>query len=150
MRSSLWWAIGALALVALTLGGCLPVAPADVAGGWTGTLTWSGAPIPGMTMPLTLALTQDNRTVSGEVGLMGPGSTPFSLSITAGSVDGKTVSLAASGTLQAGSTSVQVTITLSGECDGTHMTGTGTQANDGVLYAFTWEAELTTPPADGD
>jgi len=135
----------------LVLAGCLPVAsPAEVAGGWTGTLTWTGAPVPGMTMPLTLDLTQANRTISGEVGLMGPGSTPFSLSITAGSVDGKTVSIAASGTLQAGSGSVQVSITLSGECNGTHLTGTGTQTNGGVSYAFTWEADLTAPPPDGE
>jgi hypothetical protein len=135
-----------LLLGVLALGGCLQTPPAAVAGGWTGTLTWTGAPVPGMTMPLTLTLTQEDRTVDGEIGLMGPGSKPFSLAISAGSVEGDAVSIAASGTLETGSTPQQIAISLSGTCNGTRMTGTGTQTVEGSTYAFTWEATLTAPP----
>ncbi len=146
MSSRLRFASWVILLGVLSVGGCLPLSPLEVAGGWTGTLTWSGAPVPGMTTPITLTLTQANRTLSGEVGLMGPGSAPFSLSITSGTVDGHTVSIAVSGTLATVSPLAQVSIALSGEGDGTHLSGTGTQTIDGTAYAFTWEAALTAPP----
>jgi len=141
--------IGMIFIVVFAIAGCIGVDPIDVSGGWTGFMTWAeGDPNAGFTTPITLALVQEGQTVSGAVGLMGPGSNPFSLSITSGSVRGHSVSIEAAGTLDLIPQPVNITISLTGDSDGERMSGSGTQTIDEVPHPFTWEVMLTSPPIE--
>ncbi|MCK4681693.1 hypothetical protein KAT59_01540, partial [Candidatus Bipolaricaulota bacterium] len=125
------------------------VDPIDVSGGWTGFMTWAeGDPNAGFTTPITLDLAQEGQTVSGEVGLMGPGSNPFALSITSGNVRGHSVSIEAAGMLDLLTPPANITISLTGDSDGERMSGAGTQTIDGIPHPFTWEVMLTSPPIE--
>ena len=141
--------IGMVFIVVFAIAGCIGVDPIDVSGGWTGFMTWAeGDQNAGFTTPITLDLAQEGQTVSGKVGLMGPGSNPFSLSITRGSVHGHSVSIDASGTLDLIPQPASITISLTGDSDGEMVSGSGTQTIDGVPHPFTWEAMLTSPPIE--
>ena len=141
--------VGIILVGVIVLAGCIGVDPIDVSGGWTGFMTWAeGDPNAGFTTPITLELTQEGQTVSGAVGLMGPGSNPFSLSITSGSVRGHSVSIEATGTLDLIPQPANITISLTGDSDGERMSGSGTQTIDGVPHPFTWEVMLTSPPIE--
>ncbi len=141
--------IGMLFIVVFAIAGCIEVDPIDVSGGWTGFMTWAeGDPNAGFTTPITLALVQEGQAVSGTVGLMGPGSNPFSLSITSGRVRGHSVSIDAAGTLDLIVQPANITISLTSDSDGEMMSGSGTQTIDGVPHSFTWEAMLTSSPTE--
>ena len=141
--------IGIIFIVVFAIAGCIGVDPVDVSGGWTGFMTWAeGDPNAGCTTPITLDLAQEGQTVSGAVGLMGPGSNPFSLSITSGNVRGHSVSIEAAGTLDLIPQPANITISLTGDSDGESMSGSGTQTIDGVPHPFTWEVMLTSPPIE--
>ncbi len=141
--------IGMVSIVVFAIAGCIGVDPIDVSGGWTGFMTWAERdPNAGFTTPITLNLVQEGQTVSGAVGLMGPGSSPFSLSITSGSVRGHSVSIEATGTLDLVPQPASITISLTGDSDGEMMSGSGTQMIDGAPHPFTWEVMLTSPPTE--
>ena len=141
--------IGMVFTVVFAIPGCIGVDPIDVSGGWTGFMTWAeGDPNAGFTTPITLELIQEGQTVSGEIGLMGPGSNPFALSITSGNVRGHSVSIEAAGTLDLIPQPANITISLTGDSDGERMSGSGTQTIDGVPHPFTWEVMLTSPPIE--
>jgi len=141
--------IGMVFTVVCAIAGCIGVDPIDVSGDWTGLMTWAeGDPNAGFTTPITLELTQEGQTVSGAVGLMGPGSNPFSLSITSGNVRGHSVSIEAAGTLDLITPPANIIISLTGDSDGESMSGSGTQTIDGVPHTFTWEVMLTSPPIE--
>ena len=138
-----------VAIAAVALSGCLQMTPIDVSGTWTGLITWAESdPLAGMTTPISLFLLQEKKTVTGEVELMGPGSTPFTLLINSGSVRAHSISITAAGTLTAISPPANVMITLSGDYNEPQMSGTGTQTIDGVPHDFYWQVQLTgAPPA---
>ena len=141
--------VGMVFIVVFAIAGCIGVDPIDVSGGWTGFMTWAeGDPNAGFTTPIRLELAQEGQTVGGEVGLMGPGSNPFALSITSGSVRGHSVSIEAVGTLDLIPQPASITISLTGDSDGEMVSGSGTQMINGVPHPFTWEAMLTSPPIE--
>ena len=134
-------------IAAVALSGCELGIPIDVSGTWAGLITWAeGDRYAGLTTPISLFLVQERETVTGEVELMGPGSTPFTLLINSGHVRGNSISIAAAGTLTAISPPANVTITLSGDYDEPQLSGTGTQTIDGVPHDFYWQVQLTGVP----
>jgi len=128
----------------LGLSGCFGFAPVDVAGMWSGFLTWTSGPVPGITTPLTLTLVQQEKEtqISGEVGLMGPGSKPFSIPITDGVAGSGSFTIQAAGEMDVVTPHVNVQIDLEGKRDGTVLSGTGTQTNSGIPYTFDWTVTL--------
>ena len=128
----------------LSLAGCFGFTPVNVAGTWSGLLTWTSGPATGFTSPITLSLVQEEKQtqITGEIGLMGPGSKPFSIPITDGTAGDGTFTIHAAGVMDVITPHANVQIDLEGERDGTKLSGTGTQTNDGVPYTFTWSATL--------
>ena len=146
-RFKLVMAASWVAIATITLGGCLQIIPIDVSGTWTGLITWAeGDRYAGMTTPISLFLVQDKKTVTGEVELMGPGSTPFTLLINSGYIRGNPISITATGTLTAISPPANVMITLSGDYDEPQLSGTGTQTTDGDPHDFYWQVQLAGAP----
>ncbi|MEA3238234.1 MAG: hypothetical protein U9Q94_00395, partial [Candidatus Bipolaricaulota bacterium] len=80
--------------------------------------------------------------ITGEIGLMGPGSKPFSLLITKGTAGNGSFTIEAAGVMDVITPPVNVEIDLEGRRDGTELSGTGTQTNDGSPYTFDWSATL--------
>lgn len=112
----------------------------DVTGTWTGLLTWAeGDPLAGFTSPITLVLVQEEKTITGEIQLVG-GSTSFTLTINSGKAQGQSFTISASGQYEGVSPPAAVTISLQGTGDEEQLSGTGTQTIDGVPHNFTWQA----------
>ena len=126
----------------LGISGCFALSPIDAAGTWSGFITWTSGPATGFTSPLTLTLAQEKTEITGEIGLMGPGSKPFSIPITAGTAGSNQLTIHAAGSMDVITPSVNVQIDLEGKRDGNVLSGTGTQTNDGVPYTFDWSATL--------
>jgi len=128
----------------LGLTGCFAFAPVDVAGTWSGSITWTSGPATGFTSPITLTLVQEEKEtqITGEIGLMGPSSKPFSIPIDEGTAGNGTFTIHAVGEMDVITPHVNVQIDLQGKRDGTKLSGTGTQTNGGSPYTFTWKATL--------
>jgi len=137
-----------LGLAVLFLSSCFFPPQIDISGRWDGWITWTDGPAAGFTSPIILTLAHNDRTLSGTITLIGPGSQPFDLPITQGSADRGSLFLTASGKNNNISPPVSVSITLDGDYDATGMSGTGSQTIDGNTYHFTWDARLTAPPAE--
>ncbi len=134
-------------VIVSVLYGCFPAfAPIEIAGTWSGTITWTEGPSAGFTTPITLILTQDGADIAGEIGLMGPGSKPFSVPITEGTAGSSSFTIEGSGSVDVLTPPVNVVVSLHGESDGQTMTGTGSQKIGNSTYAFTWTASLTAAP----
>jgi len=136
----------AVAMIAgiLALTGCFGLSLVNVAGTWSGSLTWTSGPATGFTSPLTLTLEQEEKgtQITGEIGLMGPGSKPFSIPITEGTAGNGTFIIHAEGEMDVITPHAYVQIDLEGRRDADVLSGTGTQTNDGVPYTFDWSATL--------
>ena len=126
------------------LSGCFGFAPVNVAGTWSGLLTWTSGPANEFTKPITLILDQQEKEtqITGDIGLMGPGSKPFSIPITGGTAGIGSFTIQAAGVMDVITPNVNVQIDLEGKRDGNVLSGTGTQTNDGVPYTFDWNATL--------
>ncbi len=130
------------------LGGCISLVHIDLTGAWQGTLTWTTGPSAPLESPISLEIVHENRDISGTVTLVGPGSQPFALTITSGRTSARSIRIDAFGTLELGSSSVSVTISLEGDYDDENMSGTGSQTIDGNTYEFAWEMiRISGPPA---
>ncbi len=141
--------LSALLIVAFVLYGCLAsFTPIDIAGTWSGTIAWTEGPAAGFTTPIMLILTQDGTDITGEIGLTGPGSTPFSVPITEGTAGSSSFTITGSGSMDVIAPPVAIAINLHGDSDGQTVTGTGTQTINSAIYAFTWTATLTAPPPE--
>ncbi|MCD6494824.1 hypothetical protein J7K60_02085 [Candidatus Bipolaricaulota bacterium] len=138
--------VGAILAGILSLSGCFGLTLVNVAGTWSGFLTWTSGPATGFTSPLTLTLDQEEKAtqITGEIGLMGPGSKPFSIPITEGTAGNGTFTIHASGEMDVITPHADVQIDLEGKRDGNVLSGMGTQTNDGVPYTFDWSATLQT------
>lgn len=90
----------------------------------------------GVTSPISLALTQDEATLQGEVELE-IAANEFSLAITRGRVTGNTVAIEAAGTTPV--YPQQVTLVLEGHVSGDRISGTGTETIDAAMHHFEWE-----------
>ena len=136
--------IVAIAVLAgmLSLSGCFGFTPVDVVGRWTGSIAWTSGPASGFTKPLSLTLAQEETQITGEIGLMGPGSKPFSIPITEGTAGNGTFTIRAAGVMNVISPPVSVQIDLEGSRERDVLSGTGTQTNDGSPYNFNWSATL--------
>lgn len=137
-----------LAMVFLLFGCLAEFAPIEIAGTWSGTIAWTEGPAAGFTTPITLILTQDGTDITGEIGLTGPGSKPFSVPITEGTAGSSSFTISGSGSMDVIAPPVDIAINLHGDSDGQTMTGIGTQAIDNTAYAFTWTATLIAAPSD--
>jgi len=137
-----------IAIATLSLSSCLLAPRIDISGRWDGWITWTDGPAAGLTSPIGLTLVHEDRSLSGTITLVGPGSQPFDLSITAGTARGSSLFIAALGTNYNIDPPVNVSIELDGDYDATEMSGTGSQTISGNLYHFTWEATLSTPPPE--
>ena len=128
---------------ALGLAGCFGLALVNVAGTWSGFITWASGPATGFTSPITLTLVQEEKDtqITGEIGLMGPGSKPFSIPITEGTAGSGTFTIHAFGVMDV-TPHANVQMDLTGHRDGDQLIGTGTQTNDGTPYTFDWSATL--------
>jgi len=138
-------AIGA----ALLFGGCTTLVPIDVTGEWTGTFVWTSGPQAGsgIESPISIMLVHEGRDVTGTVTLMGPGSQPFDLSITSGQAASRSIDIQAAGTLDAGGSTVEISMRLEGDYDESAMSGTGSQTFSGTTYDFAWElVRISGPP----
>ena len=132
---------------ALTLGGCVLLVSVDITGEWTGTLLWTDGPSLGFTSSISLTLTHENRSVSGTVTLMGPGSQPFDLAISSGRTSARSIRIEASGVADVLTPPRNVSISLDGDFDEDRMSGAGFQTIDGNTYQFTWElVRISAPP----
>ena len=128
----------------LGLSGCFGISFINVAGTWSGLITWTSGPAPGIKTPITLTLVQQKKDtqISGEIGLMGPGSKPFSIPITEGIAGNGSFTIHAFGVMDVITPHANVQIDLTGKRDGNVISGTGTQTNDGVPYTFSRSATL--------
>jgi hypothetical protein len=128
----------------LGLSGCFGFAPVDVAGTWSGLLTWTSGPASQFTKPITLTLDQEEKEtqITGQVGLMGPGSKAFSIPITEGTAGNGSFTIHAAGSMDVITPPVNVQIDLEGERNGIVLSGTGTQTNDDAPYTFNWTVTL--------
>ena len=128
----------------LGLSGCLGLTIIDVAGTWSGHITWTSGPATSFTSPITLTLVQAEKEteIRGEIGLMGPGSKPFSIPITAGTAGNGTFTIQGAGEMDVITPPVSVQIDLEGSRERDVLSGTGTQTNDGSPYNFNWSATL--------
>jgi hypothetical protein len=137
----------AVLMLALLFGGCASLIRIDVTGEWQGSLLWTSGPSSGFSSPMSLSLAHEDRDVAGTVTLMGPGSQPFTLTITDGVADAYGIEIHASGTLDAGGATITVSLFLEGDYDEQAMSGTGTQSFGANSYAFTWElVRISGPP----
>ncbi len=128
----------------LGLAGCFGLTLVNVAGTWSGFITWTSGSATGFTSPMTLTLVQEEKDtqITGEIGLMGPGSKLFSIPITEGTAGNGTFTIHAFGVMDVITPHANVQIDLTGKRDGDVLSGTGTQTNDGVPYTFDWSATL--------
>jgi len=142
-RWSLTIVVAMLAAI-LGLSGCFGPNLVNVAGTWNGSITWTSGPARTFTTPITLTLVQQEKEtqITGEIGLMGPGSKPFSVLITDGTAGNGTFIIHAAGKMDVITPPVNVTVDLEGKRDGNVLSGTGTQTNDGAAYNFDWSATL--------
>jgi len=129
------------------LAGCFGLSLVNVAGVWGGFITWTSGPATGFTSPVTLTLDQEEKKtqITGEIGLMGPGSQPFSIPITDGTAGNGWFTVHAVGVMKVITPNVNVQIDMEGKRDGSELSGTGTQTNDGVAHTFDWRATLAAP-----
>ena len=136
--------IAAMLLGILALSGCFGFIPVDVVGTWSGFITWTSGPATEFTSPITLTLDQEEKEteITGDIGLMGPGSNPFSIPITDGTAGNGSFTIEAAGVMNVITPPVNVEIDLEGKRDGITLSGTGTQTNDGVPYTFDWHVTL--------
>ena len=136
--------IAAMLLGILGLSGCFGFAPVDVAGTWSGLITWTSGPATEFTSPITLTLDQEEKEtqITGQVGLMGPGSKAFSIPITEGTAGNGSFTIHAAGSMDVITPPVNVQIDLEGERNGIVLSGTGTQTNDDAPYTFNWTVTL--------
>ena len=136
--------VTAMLVSALALGGCFGPGLIYVAGTWSGSITWTSGPASGFTSPITLTLVQEEKKtqITGEIGLMGPGSKPFSIPITEGTAGNGTFNIQASGEMDVVTPHANVQMEITGHRDGDTLSGTGTQTNDGTPYTFSWTATL--------
>jgi len=141
--------LGAAVLVCLlTVGGCVPLEQdVDATGTWTGTRVWQEGSLEGISTPLTLVLTQEGRTVSGEVRVMA-GQQAIPLPVIRGSVRGRGVLIEASGTPEIGGVPVAITFSLQGDVNGNVMTGSGSETVAGGQNPFVFEVERPAPPPE--
>ncbi len=137
-----------IGLAILLLTSCFFAPPIDISGVWSGWITWTDGPAAGFTSPITLDLVHEDRTLSGTITLIGPGSQPFDLPITQGTASRSSLFITASGVNDNITPPVSVSITLEGEYDATEMSGTGSQTVDGNTYRFTFAASLPTPSSE--
>ena len=124
------------------MGGCFGLSPIDVAGTWSGFITWTSGPATGFKSPIALTFEQEKTEVTGQIGLMGPGSKPFSIPITDGTAVSDSFTVHAAGEMDVVTPHANVKIDLTGERKGKVLSGTGTQTNNGVPYTFDWSATL--------
>jgi hypothetical protein len=136
--------IAAMLLGILGLSSCFGFAPVDVVGTWSGLITWTSGPATEFTSPITLTLDQEEEEteITGQIGLMGPGSKAFSIAIIDGTAGNGSFTIEAAGVMDVITPPVNVEIDLEGKRDGITLSGTGTQTNDGVPYTFDWNATL--------
>jgi len=128
----------------LALSGCFGFIPVDVAGTWSGLITWTSGPATGFTSPITLTLDQQEKEtqITGDIGLMGPGSKPFSIPITDGTAGNGSFTIHAAGVMDVITPPVNLQIDLDGTRAGNELSGTGTQTNNNVPYTFDWHVTL--------
>ena len=136
--------VTAMLVSILGLSACFGPGIIYVAGTWSGSITWTSGPADGFTSPITLTFVQQEKEtqITGDIGLMGPGSQPFSISITSGTAGNGTFTVHASGVMDVITPSVNVQMDLTGQRDGDVLSGTGTQTNDGEPYTFNWSVTL--------
>jgi hypothetical protein len=142
-------AVRAALFAALLLSACAALVRIDVTGEWTGIYVWTTGPQAGtgIETPISLSLVHEGKDVTGTVTLMGPGSQPFDLTIVDGRAEGRSIGIHATGTLDLGTTLLEVTILLDGDFDEANMSGTGSQSFGVDSYQFTWEmVRLSGPP----
>jgi len=144
MKKRGWIVVAVMLASILGLSGCFGPGIIYVAGTWSGFITWTSGPATSFTSPITLTLVQEEKKteITGEIGLMGPGSKPFSISITDGTAGNGEFTIQASGVMDVVTPHANVQIDLEGKRDGDVLSGTGTQTNDGAAYTFSWSATL--------
>lgn len=130
----------------LSMGGCFGLAPIDVAGTWSGLITWTSGPATTFTSPLNLTLEQEKTQITDQIGLMGPGSKPFSIPIVDGTSGSSQFTIHASGVMDVVTPPVNVKVDLQGKRNSKGLSGTGTQTNGGVAYTFDWRVTLQASP----
>jgi hypothetical protein len=133
-------------LLCLFLWGCFLVAPVNITGTWMGTMEWTSGPKAGFIDPITLTLVHSDRELTGTVRLPSPGGLSFSLPIVQGSTRNADLFLIARGANDQVPGNPMVEFQIDGEFEQEVMAGDGTQSIDGKVYAFTWQAVLTTDP----
>jgi len=135
-----------LMLCCLFLWGCFGAPPINITGTWVGTMEWTSGPLMGFSQPIAFVLVHEDRDVTGTVTLPSPGGTTFNIPVIQGSARSSGISLVARGTNQLVPGNPVVEFQISGDFEQTVMSGSGTQQVDSSIYAFDWQAALTTEP----
>lgn len=127
----------------LGLSACLGIGLIDVAGTWSGYITWTSGPASGFDSPLTLVLEQEEKSteITGAVGLTA-GTEQFSIPITEGIAGNGVFTVTATGQASIAGQDMVISVVLEGQRNGDVLTGTGTQTNDGAPYTFDWSAAM--------
>jgi hypothetical protein len=132
-------------MIILSLSACFGLSLIDIAGTWSGYMSWTTGPATGFETPITLVLEQEEEStqITGSVSLT-VGTESFSIPITEGIAGNGSFTIEAIGIIDVAAQQIEVQIELKGGRNGDVLSGTGTQRNDGVPYTFNWTATLQT------